>query len=68
MNMNKTNNMRLDIYFSLTKKQQRKFNELGYSWQLVENVTINEMFKVTKSKKIIEQLKTLKQMSIRLVA
>jgi hypothetical protein len=58
--------LRLDIYFSLTRKQQRRFSELGGSHTMLE--CFNEWDKVTKSKKILEQVATLKGSCIRLVA
>ena len=53
--------MRLDIYFSLTLKQRRKFND-NYQWQWIEDVSIEDFKEITKSKKIIAHLIKLKDL------
>ena len=45
-------NLRLEIYFSLTKRQQRLFNEKSY-WQFMENLGLTELSKITKNKRIL---------------
>ena len=43
--------LRHEIYFSLTEKQQRKFDK-KYSVHFLERVGLSELSKITKSKKI----------------
>lgn len=58
----------MDIYFSLTRTQQRKFHSLGYSALFVHHVDMNDFKKITKNKKLWEMMIELKRMYIRRVA
>ena len=58
--LNKRLNLRLEIYFSLTKRQQRLFNEKSY-WQFMESLGLTELSKITKNKRILELYKELLQ-------
>ena len=53
-------NLRLEIYFSLTKRQQKMFNEVSY-WQFMENLGLTELIKITKNKKTLGLYKELLQ-------
>ena len=54
--------MRLDIYFSLTLKQQQEFNN-NYQWQNIEHVLVEDFKKITKSKRLISDLIKLKDLT-----
>ena len=54
--------MRLDIYFSLTLKQQQEFNN-NYQWQNIEHVLVEDFKKITKSKRLVSDLIKLKDLT-----
>ena len=54
--------MRLDIYFSLTLKQQQEFNN-NYQWQNIEHVLVEDFKKITKSKRLIRHQIKLKDLT-----
>lgn len=68
MTTNERMNLRLDIWFSLTRQQQKKVSQLGISHVMLEVCNINDFKKITKSKKLLNDLITLKRSTIRLVA
>ena len=58
--------MRLDIYFSLTLKQQQEFNN-NYQWQNIEHVLVEDFKKITKSKRLISDLIKLKDLTSKIL-
>ena len=65
--LNKEMNMRHDIWFSLSIKQQRKLNAMGYSssYNLV-SIPVEDFKKVTKSKRLLNLLIQLKRATLRI--
>jgi hypothetical protein len=61
-------NLRVDIYFALTKKQRQKLHAMGYSHTIIEFIPMNKFVKITKKKVIIDKLIELKRNCIRRVA
>jgi len=59
--------LRLEIYFSLTLSQQRKFNA-SYSWMFIDDVPMCDFKRITKSKRLHAMLMELKRSNLRLVA
>ena len=69
--VNKMLQLRLDFWFSLSRSQKRKLDDMNYSHMFCEEILVEDFVKVSKSKKILEQLKELKELkrqSFRLVA
>lgn len=60
--------LRLDIWFELNTRQQRKLSTMGYSHLFLEEVLIEDFIKVTKSKQLLSRLQELKRRTISLVA
>ena len=61
MTLNERLNLRLDIYFKLTKIQQRKLSELGHSHLMYDTtMTLNEFKSITKNKQLIADFTRLK--------
>ena len=58
----------LNLYFKLTRKQKRRFSELGCCHVLIENTPMSKWKQVTKSKELINEMIELKRMYIREVA
>jgi hypothetical protein len=58
----------LNIYFSLTKKQRRKLDNLGYNRFFLEHVPLTVFEAITKNKKLRADLIILKRKFIRLIA
>ncbi len=58
--------LRLDIYFSMTTRQQRAFNA-KYSWQFLEHVTVAQLSRYTKNKVTLAKLVELRRLSIRAI-
>lgn len=60
--------LRHDIYFALTRPQQRRFHSLGHETPMLEFIDMKDFLKITKNKDLIIKLIKLKRMSMRLVA
>lgn len=61
--------LKLDIYFSLTLAQKRKFYLLNGVWHDLDRIPLSVFRRVTKSKKLENDLIKLKQLvGLRLVA
>ncbi len=64
MNLDQKLNLRLDIYFSLTKKQRRKLSETGHSHINFDSTMSIEQFQsITKSKRLLDSFIRLKYSS-----
>jgi len=59
--------LRLNIWFALSKRQQRRISELGYNVQL-ENIPMSHWYSITKNQKLTAMLIALKRSRLRLVA
>jgi hypothetical protein len=59
-------NLKLDIYFSLTLKQKRAFNN-SYCWQFLESVPMDSFKRITKNKDLHHKLVKLKRMHFSLI-
>jgi hypothetical protein len=61
--------IRLSIWFDmLTRNQRIKIRDMGYSYLFLENIKIEDLKKVTKSKKIHDRLVNLRRSSFFAVA
>lgn len=59
----------IDLWFKLTIKQRRKLSSLGYGPNcFLYNIAMSDFLKVTKDKKLIKELVTMKRSTLKLVA
>jgi len=57
----------IDLWFKLTRAQQKKMTSMGYDWQFFWSVPMADFKKITKNQDRINDLMEMKRSTLRLV-
>ena len=67
MNAQELHELKCNLYFKFTYTQSRKFHSLGYEYNRIELISMNDFLKITKNKEMIKMLVSIKRESIYLI-